>query len=329
MHTRTKIITAVVALLIIGGVVAAFVFIPRREKSDREEIVYGMGTTLGNMLNGSAVVETEDWIYFLNYVWHGPYRMRHDDTERHRVREEWGAAFNFNLLGDWIYFWGGYPGDVASIIRMRIDGTQREQLSETPTGVKMIVVNEWIYYRTEEDFTLFRMQTDGSSHEMLSNETIGFFNVMDDYIFYSVRTEDGGFYRMRIDGSENTQLSDSVIGHFIIEGEWIYYKPGLFSYYGEGQIYRMRLDGTENELIIEDNVRMFNILDNWIFYSNADDEWQLYRIGIDGTGRELFLDVPIGLINVTSEWIYYSNVPMSPRLHRIRPNGTENTSLNN
>ena len=145
----------------------------------------------------------EDWIYYAGYNsegW-GIYRIRTDGTDRERLRDGGGClqivdgeiyigsgGMIFRVLSDWVHMeividyesaklsafniadgWIYYSSWEGGIFRVRLDGTDRQKLSNDKDVDRIVIVEDWIFfYRWDaNDRKIYRMRLDGSDWEIV------------------------------------------------------------------------------------------------------------------------------------------------------------------
>ena len=345
MRYMKEIVTGVLAFLIVGGVITALVIepcdrpvsvdIPVATHGQRLEPTLGQrGNTTGNVANGGFVVTDGEWIFYSifdvvgepNEYYGQIVRVRADRTGREVIwREKLDVAMFLAVVENWLYF-----SSSNGIFRMRIDGTQMENIDPT-FAVRMDIVGEWIYFADIER-NAYRISTNGSQREEVDIQAVRFF-IIEDWLIYLDST-DLSINRVRRDGTEHIRLSDGLSSLFDVYDGWIYFSQASG---GSVNIYKIRLDGTEHHQIIDEPGFFGNIYDGWIFYSHYHSDGRIYRSSLDGAVRKRISEYPGHHINIVDGWIYYSaanvwradpsmfaTVPM----YRMRLDGSGNERVN-
>jgi hypothetical protein len=354
MYARTKIIIAVVALLIVSGVMAVILLLTGGDTelstaTPTEATLESLplqqrrqGNTAGNIANLGLVAQDGDWIYYslLNiYEFQRGepaigeiVRMRRDGSEREVIFRELGKSPSFfNVVGEHIYF-----GIRGGIRRIRTDGTELVSLGESNSQTSpmcLTVSDNWLYFTIRDDvWTLNRISLYDNTQERISGIIASGFHVEDDWIYYSDMISDSAIYRVRLDGTMRERLSSGRANSiFNVADDWIYYVDHDRSL----QLFKMRLDGSEHQLVISDRVGNYNVSNGWIYFASYSNE-NIYRVRTDGTDRQMLFDNLGFHINVIDEWVFFRlgdfrelhglDVLLAP-LYRMRTDGTDVESL--
>jgi len=212
-----------------------------QKDSNSNDTTSEIDNTNRNLVNMGIAAREGDWIYYVDGDFtnedFGLYKVRADGSQRTRISDD--AAFNINVVGEWIYYInhtyviedpitydGGY------IYKIRTNGDDRTRVSDDiiqgwPENT-ISVVDGWIYYSISED-GIYKIRTDGSDRTKLSNEegTMSI-NVVEDWIYYvSYRVNEqphvlADIYKIRTDGSNRTRVSDDYTFKINVVGDWIY-----------------------------------------------------------------------------------------------------------
>jgi Tol biopolymer transport system component len=188
----------------------------RPDGSDYEDLT---GSLVG-VLYSFQWTPNRDWIVFIaGWSETEIYRMRPDGSDLLNLTPlRDGDNFSLNLSpdGEWIYFISG-DRDNRDVYRIRLDGTERENLTASPNidELSLILEGEWLYFISEQAGVrdIFRMRLDGKGRENLMHSISG--SSMLSSLRLSPNREwlvfnDEGWYRMRLDGSNRQRIPDST-----------------------------------------------------------------------------------------------------------------------
>lgn len=286
--------------------------------------VNSLGNTPGNLVNGSYVASQGEWIYLCNKL---------DNSSIYRVKaaggEGWAQvcsdmASSINVCGDWIYFIN--HSDRMRIYRVRIDGRNKEKVSEV-IAVEIAVYNGCIYYvNPEEDMSLCSISiSDGKTQELgvYGCQTVSVFN---DYIYYRDIFNDCRLYRIYTDGSRKQLVVDEPVKTYVPLSDCIYF----ISDRREG-LYKIHADTKEETKVCSDRADFMNISQGLIYYGNETRQGALSRIALDGTGKTQLCDSSISFPHIIGNWIYFidpQNYVNSNTIYKIRNNGTLKRPVN-
>ena len=80
------------------------------------------GNTAGNLNNGGAVAQQEDWIYYSEIPNPGLYKVKTDGSEQTKLNDD--VPMDLNVFGDWVYYNNYADGEPISI-KVKTDETER------------------------------------------------------------------------------------------------------------------------------------------------------------------------------------------------------------
>ena len=166
---------------------------------------------------------------------------------------------------------------------------------------------EWFYFRGS-DGHLYRMRLDGSERTELSDETCAGIGVLDGYVYY-VTTGSTGYLenicRMTVEGTQRTTLYSGMFEDMVIVDGRIYFKnsrDGL-------KLYSVALDGTDERCEGETRgLYYLTFWDGRMYWANDDDGRCLYRANYDGSDAEKLTDTAVDSITVSDGWIMYNDL---------------------
>ncbi|WP_418791222.1 DUF5050 domain-containing protein [Phosphitispora sp. TUW77] len=93
---------------------------------------------------------------------------------------------------------------------MKLDGTERVQISSNSEPSQMNISGEWIYFWEDKDKgSLYRMKLDGTRKMKLSNVHAYHKGIVGDWIFYQcgwIESNVYPVYRIKLDGTGKTRV---------------------------------------------------------------------------------------------------------------------------
>ena len=166
---------------------------------------------------------------------------------------------------------------------------------------------EWFYFRGS-DGGLYKMRLDGSERTQLSDERCSSIGVLDGYIYYSTVGSSGyveNICRMRTDGSEQTTLYNGMFEEFMIVDGRMYFKNSLDSL----KLYSIALDGTDLRCEgSTTGLYYLTIWDGKMYWANDEDGRCLYRANLDGSEATKLTRNGVDSITVCDGWIFYNDL---------------------
>ena len=283
-----------------------------------------IGNSIATIMAGGHLAIQGNYIFYSDQE--GLFKIPFDMGERTLISSYF--VENINVIGEWIYF--TIP-DRYGIFRIRTDGTDKEELTESRRTRTLLVTYEMIYFTSEG--IIYGMDLEGYHRQALSpaHLSTSAFDLDDEWIYFTVRSIAGdflpehGLYKVRHDGTDYQQILEIPLRHypFIVHDGWIYFlhiHDGLLELSGNG-LYRVSTDDSGNvELIYAFNSRMqplayLNIIDDVIYFSVGYDGFHEYgeapsqiglrSIALDGGAMETVSTVSSNVIHIQGDRIFY------------------------
>jgi len=282
-------------------------------------LVERKGNSGTNIRNNGHVAYADGWVYISEPRYgHRLDRMREDGSERVTLSED--VCENINVLDGWVYYsipdWGGKSG----IYRMKTDGSEKQVLLDDVKVGRMLVVNEWIYFRTFEmsEHPIYRIRTDGSRWESYALETVDFHHLLDvsgGWVYYtSYSMSEWPVSRVRADGTGQPERLSVIAKHhpFAFEDGWVFFvneersaiekaQPNLQS---RAVVYQF----PPSEPVLSESFETLHIADGWLYATNYyrdEARREVLRMRTDGTEVTQLCDFSLGEFSIAGSWIYY------------------------
>jgi len=195
-----------------------------------------------------------EWVYFIMLEPQSGfeilYKIRTDGTNETLMID--GEYDSFSISDGWIYF-----KHYNTRYRMKLDGSEREQLQPLPQiKSNSQIIGDWIYYVVLDDSWnyagLARVRIDGTEEMTITTNRVGEFNVVGDWIYYSNISDNRALYKIRTDGTGNIKLDDTILyGAINIVGDWIYVQKTAsgINIPQPPILHRIRTDGTDFQVV--------------------------------------------------------------------------------
>ena len=187
-------------------------------------------------------------------------------------------------------------------------GTQGNLQGNYQNGGYAASDGEWIYYRSNDGFSLYKMRVDGTEQTKLNDQASSYIGVLDDYVYFYTSPEgqntiDGaGIWRMGTDGSRATCIYSGAIEDMFIYKDRIYFKNSL----DELKLYSMTLTGAdvrkENDLTELYNLAIWDDKIYWCVYNVG-----MHRANLDGSDVTVITDSEADYMTPADGWIMYND----------------------
>ncbi|SHN10638.1 DUF6612 family protein [Gracilibacillus kekensis] len=223
----------------------------------------------------------------------------------------------------------------------------------------------WLYYSVSKK-GLFRSKLDGNEREQLSESEVSSINIADDWLFFIDRTKGHLVYRMNKDGSGQRQVSGVYAEYLTVVNGWVYYIPNVNNPTGDTHILRSKTNLTNNDIIVDHSrqlivangyliykdygqtLRVIDLLDDelrpdslfanvearnyavsgdWLYYENVEDNYTIYRKNFKSRIEEKLVDQHSDSFNIAGDNVFYRNMDDDGRLYRYNITSDANQKI--
>ena len=278
-----------------------------------------LGNTPGNIANGGAVAENENFFFWATLGEGKLYKSTKDFSESQKLFEGMQGIAEINVADGYIYFTDGVGGYLR---KMTIDGEKRGVLASSRVE-NVIVSGERIYYKTFEmeydKEKVYSCDLNGRSRICLA-KNISQFCVDGETIYYTRRDDGHSLWSMDISGKNNRKLNSEYTIGPIFDDKYIYYTVAE-----SFNIFRMDKETLQADCINDESCASINIYGDWIYYGANRYSGPLCRMSKDGKIKEVLLDAPIAEINVVGDFVFYRLLEKGTGRYRLDLKTGENT----
>lgn len=239
----------------------------RKATEDKIKEEIRRGNSLGNIANGGTAAEDK---YYYYYSVQGKLYREHKESQNIEVILEEDCT-NINVLDEQIIVMGS-----RNLYAINKENGDKTILLEAPCK-DVQVINDWIYFiNISEGRQIYRMKLDGSQFEQLNDKPSGRLNVIDNQIIYCLIDESeevydnffvpcGEMYRMKEDGTQAEKLTTYNVSFINVVGEWIYYADVE----DQMSLYKIRVDGTDKTKLSDSHAYFIHADERNIYYSDV------------------------------------------------------------
>lgn len=285
------------------------------------------GNSVGNITNGGYMAEYEGWIYYSNPNDGGKlYKVKPDGSKNTKLLDD--SVSYINVSDGWVYVGVGTGRNALGVVRVRLDGTSRQELYirrySEGRGFRLSLMGNRLYYMDSASSILRSARTDGTASSQIRNLSSGSMDsyfVDGNWIYYSNSARDNKLHKVSVNGDSDSQILNWRVESLNLSGDWIY-----FISKDDRRIYKVDKQGHNPVRVVDQPSRYLNVHENYVYYTNDVDR-SIYRIAKDGSGSaERINDIPSSDINIVYDWIFYRD-PVNDIWYRMKLNGAEHSTV--
>ena len=168
--------------------------------------------------------------------------------------------------------------------------------------------DNYIYYRSNDGFSLYRMRKNGNEQELLLDEPVSYLALYEGYIYFFSNSSDPYIGRYELNTQRVDTLFPGMIENMRVANDRIYFTNGADHLY----LYSMDLNGSNPKLENEvPELYKYMIAGDYIYYINSSDGKKLYRISMDGSEYQKMTDCACDSAIICEDYIIYDNLDTS------------------
>ncbi len=253
-----------------------------------------------------------DTVSFINADSHYIYYVRNNDASNHeyplfavdtnslcRISRKGGdvtvldkaPCIYATLVGNYIYYLHYSKDDATTLYSIKIDGTEKQKVSDIPIYT-CSTLGQYIYYHgIEEDSKIYRLDTaTGQSSVVYDCKAYKPIVVDENNIYYLDPDQNNCLIHTSTEWQNPTIVTTDSIDHYNIYGSYIYYQR----YDKDVSAFcRIKNDGSDFLIIAEGNYKNINITSEYIFFQdfktnvvyqsslNNPSDYRIFNPGID------------------------------------------------
>lgn len=179
-----------------------------------------------------------------------------------------------SLIGNYIYYIHYDEENASTLYRVKIDGTEQEQISKTPYFT-CSTNGQYIYYNgIENDHNVYEYNTATGSQTLLYSGNCWMPVKIDNDLYFMDCDDDYKLAKVNLSTKDKTTLTEDRVDCFNIYGSYIYYQDNTTTH-----LNRVRTDGTDNQELFAGNYTRINVTSYYVYFTDFNNE-RTYRASI-------------------------------------------------
>lgn len=217
---------------------------------------------------------SESQFSFLHINTHSLCRMRRDGKGDVVVLDS-DPAMYASLVGNYIYYLHYNSKEATTLYRVKIDGTEKEQISSSPYFT-CSTNQQYIYYNgLENDHNIYRYDTTTGSQTLLYEGNCWMPIVEGNYLYFMDCKTSYSLARVDLSTGEKITLTDDWVDCFNVHDGVIYFQrngktPAICSVNTDGSNYKVLKEGVYTDI---------NVAGDLLFFKDFSTE-KLYKMSV-------------------------------------------------
>lgn len=179
-----------------------------------------------------------------------------------------------SLVGNYIYYIHYDKENASTLYRVKIDGTEQEQISKTPYFT-CSTNGQYIYYNgIENDHNVYEYNTATGSQSILYMGNCWMPIKVDNELYFLDCDDDYKLVKVNLSTQDKVTLTTDRVDCFNISGSYIYYQDNTTTH-----LNRIRTDGTGNQELFPGNYTRIHTTSYYLYFTDFQSE-RTYRSSI-------------------------------------------------
>ena len=175
------------------------------------------------------------------------------------------------LVGNYLYYMHYEKKTATTLYKVKIDGTEQEQISQTPY-YPCSSKGQYIYYNgITEDHNIHQYDTVTGSKSTIYEGNCWMPILVDNNLYFMDCDDNYKLAKVDLSTKEKTTLTTDRIDCFNLSGDYLYYQDNTTT-----QLCRVKTDGSENEALFDGNYTHINVTSNYIFFEDFQNGTMFY-----------------------------------------------------
>lgn len=187
-----------------------------------------------------------------------------------------------SLIGNYIYYIH-YDTDTASTLyRVKIDGSEREQVDNTPYFTCSANGPYFYYNGIARDHNIYQMDTSTGRSNVICQGNFWMPSADNENIYFLDCTQNYSLVKLGRSATEPIPLSADRIEYYNVYGDTIYFQRNNLN--DDAALCSMNTDGSNYRVIMEGNFTNINVTSSYVYFSEVGKEDTIYMTPTNGKG---------------------------------------------
>ena len=169
------------------------------------------------------------------------------------------------LCGNKIVYYHYDADDATSVYTVKIDGSEREQLTKSSIDPRCIYNGKLYYSGVEHDHNLHAMNLDTKDSAFVSAENLWMPLIENNYVYYMNLDENNRIFRSSLSGEGKTGITTYGSSDYNIAGNYLYYQSIKGNPDG---IYQVDLTTGAEVLLAEGEYNHINVTSKYVYFAD-------------------------------------------------------------
>ncbi len=169
------------------------------------------------------------------------------------------------LAGNYIVYLRYDAEDATTIYSVKIDGTEKQQLSKSAIDPRCMVGQKMYYSGVENDHNLHSMNIPNKDTSYISSENLWMPTVENGVVYYMNLDENNRVYKVGLSGDEPVGVTTYGTSGYNVSGNYLYYQSIKGNPDG---IYRVDLTTGAEILLAEGEYNNINVTSKYVYFAD-------------------------------------------------------------
>ncbi len=169
------------------------------------------------------------------------------------------------LAGNYVFYYRYDSEDATSLYSVKIDGSEKEQVSKVPFDPCCISGDKLYFAGVESDHNLHSMNAETKDIAFVSSEDLWMPMIIGNEVYFIDLDDKHKVYKMPMGGGDKTRLTQFGATEYNISGNYLYYQSLKGNPDG---IYRVDLTSGKEDLLADGQFNHINVTSKYMYFSD-------------------------------------------------------------
>ncbi len=185
-----------------------------------------------------------------------------------------------SLLGNYIYYIHYDTETASTLYRVKIDGSELEQVDENPYFTCSANGQYFYYNGMKNDHNIYQMDTDTGVSQTICQGNYWMPSADNDNIYFLDCEANYSLVRLSRSQTEPVTVVSDRIESYNVYGDTIFFQRNNLN--GDAALCRVGTDGSNYQVITEGNCTNINVTSDYVYFSRVGQEGTFYRMPVNG-----------------------------------------------
>lgn len=184
-----------------------------------------------------------------------------------------------SLIGNYIYYIHYDTATASSLYRIKIDGSEKEQINKSPLFTCSANGQYFYYNGLDSDHNIYQMDTSTNSSNLICEGNYWMPSADNDNIYFLDCDQNYTLVRLNRSQEKPVSVTSDRIECYNIYGETIYFQRNNLD--DDAALCSIKTDGSDYQVIQQGNYTNLNVTAGYVYFTAVDNQQTMFRFPVN------------------------------------------------